>query len=620
MAITRHQRSASRRGAVLVLFAMLLFVLGAMAAFAIDIGWIGLARNQLQLAADAAAMAGAGELCSGTATSRDRVREYVNLNPVGGPNEYATLADEDIVFGLWNPTSGTFTPNPAGGNAVQITVRKRLPLFFARLLGWPHIDLEASAVGLANPRDVAFVIDLSASMSNDTEIWATDAINNAFPDYPGIGSDLIADVFEDFGYGAYPGVLKHVAQGLSGAPTGNSAYSWLANTYLLNNTSVPSKYKVLSTDSNATRKTKAYSWIIDYQLAQIMPAAMPAPSSATNLAYYTAYLDYMIKPYNSLPPNQNSYRLDNGGNPYSDAWPNLGSSSYSGFFNKLGYLTYVQFMMDYGRDKNVTGSVRVPLSQYSPYCPWNVNNDPASPGYGLTFPPREQPTHATRLAVMAAIDRIAEINAEVSDVAKDHVAIFTFDNIAGCAVRYPLSVSGCDYEAVKDSLRGLQAVAGGPASTASENGIVLARNHLDPALNPSGARLAARKLMIFLSDGIPNLKQSSSTTISNYKSAHPEGEWFTSGSYATERNAVLMQTSQLEAAGWRIFPVGVGLGADRELMDRMARMAGTGVRDPDNPNGPKISAYAEGNPADYEDLMTTIFNSIVSAPFVRLAQ
>jgi len=620
MTIARKKQLSSRRGAILVLFAFLLFALVAVAAFAVDLGWIALARNQIQRAADAAAMAGAGELCSGTATSRDRVREYVNLNPVGGPDEYATLADSDIVFGLWNPNNGTFTPNPAGGNAVQITLRKRLPLFFARLLGWPHIDLEASAVGLANPRDVAFVIDLSASMSNDTEIWATQAINNAYPDYPGIGTDLMADVFQDFGYGAYPGVLRHVAQGLAGAPAGDTAYSWLANTYLLNNNSVPTAYRVASGDSSAARKTKAYKWIIDYQLAQIMPAALPAPNSSQNLAYYTAYLDYIIKPYNKLPPNQNSYRLDNGGNPYSDAWPDLDSSSYSGFFNKLGYLTYVQFMMDYGRDRNVTGTVKVPLSQHSPRCPWNVNNDPTSPGYGLTFPPREQPTHAVRLAVMAAIDRIAEINAEVSEEAKDHVAIFTFDTAAGCEIRYPLSVSGCDYNAVKNSLRGLQAVGGGPASTASENGIILARNHLDPAQNPSGARLAARKLMIFLSDGIPNLNQSSATTINNYKKAHPEGEWFTSGDYVNERNAVLMQTLQLQNLGWRIFPVGVGLGADRNLMDRMARMAGTAVRDPNNPDGPKISAYAEGNPADYEDLMTSIFNSIVSAPFVRLAK
>jgi hypothetical protein len=321
-----------------------------------------------------------------------------------------------------------------------------------------------------------------------------------------------------------------------------------------------------------------------------------------------------------LPPNQNSYRINGAGNPYTDAWPDLGSSSYSGFYNKLGYRTYVQFMMDYGRNKTVTGTTRVPLSYLDGNCPWNVNNDPTSPGYGLTFPPREQPTHAARLAIMAAIDRIAEINAEISDVAKDHVCIITFDAAANCAVRYPLSVSGCDYAAVKDSLRGIQAVADDASTTASENGIILAKNHLDPAQNPSGARLAARKLMIFLSDGIPNLKQSSTTTINNYKTAHPEGEWFTSGDYIEERNAVLMQTSQLEAAGWRIFPVGVGLGADRNLMDRMARMAGTGVRDPDNPNGPKISAYAEGNPADYEDLMTSIFNSIVSAPFVRLAK
>ena len=46
---------------------------------------------------------------------------------------------------------------------------------------------------------------------------------------------------------------------------------------------VSSTYKILSSDSEATRKTKAYKWIIDTQIASVMPNAKPTPSSSTNL-------------------------------------------------------------------------------------------------------------------------------------------------------------------------------------------------------------------------------------------------------------------------------------------------------------------------------------------------
>jgi len=54
--------SQARQGAVAPLMAFLLIVLLAMAAFAVDMGYLVLAREQLQNAADAAALAGAYEL------------------------------------------------------------------------------------------------------------------------------------------------------------------------------------------------------------------------------------------------------------------------------------------------------------------------------------------------------------------------------------------------------------------------------------------------------------------------------------------------------------------------------------------------------------------------------
>lgn len=54
-----------RKGAVLILAASLMVMVLGFAAFTIDIGYLSLAKNQLQTAADSAALAGASEL-SGT--------------------------------------------------------------------------------------------------------------------------------------------------------------------------------------------------------------------------------------------------------------------------------------------------------------------------------------------------------------------------------------------------------------------------------------------------------------------------------------------------------------------------------------------------------------------------
>lgn len=613
-------RTSRRRGTVIVLMALLMVFVLAMIAFAVDIGWIALVKSQLQVAADAGAHAGAGELGNGQTIARNKAKAIAAANIAGAKTDYVTLDDNDVTFGNWDSGSNTFVSGGSPGNAVRVTARRdALPLFFAKVIGISQWSVSATAVASVSPRDIAFVIDLSGSMNNDTEIWATSAINGAFAGYPTIGDDLLSDVYSDFGYGTYPGTLQHIGPAGSGNPNNSNSYNWLANTYLLNNASVSTTYRVNSTDSAATRKNKAYKWIIDYQLSAIMPNAKPTVNSS-NLAYWSDYLDYIIDGGGSPPPSQNSYQLDGAGNPYSDAWPTLTSSSYSGFYNKVGYKTYVQFMMDYGWNKKAAGGTTyVPLSRLSADCPWRTETSPSSPGYNLAFPPREQPTHACRLAVMAAINKIKQQNAGASSTLQDHVCVISFDTASGCQIRYPLSTAGCDFDAAKASLRDMQAVADDTSSTASENGLIMARNHLDPSTNPSGPRSYSNKILIFLSDGIPNIKQSSNGTINNFTNLNT-GEWFSSGSYVNERNAVLMQISQMQALGWKTYAVGIGLGADRNLMDRMARMAGTAKQNPLDPAGPRISPYANGNPADYQTRLTAIFNDIVSSKSISIVK
>lgn len=620
-----HRPPQRRRGAIIVLVALLLVFLMVMAAFAIDIGYLGLVRNQLQVAADAAALAAAADMSISAKAGRDAAKAIAAENVAGGPNDKVTLVDGDIDYGTWNTGSRTFTAGTATTNAVRVTARRTASLFFGRVIGFDNRAVTASAIAVTNPRDIAFIIDLSGSMNNDSEIWATNSINSAFNGYPTIGTDIMAAVFADFGFGSYPGTNKHIGEGsIPAAQLTNNAYNYLSTTYL-RQSSISTTYRTSGSYTAATNKSKVYSWIIDTQLATLMPKARPVPNSGNSASYqyWEDYLDYVINGGSNPPPSQNSYQMDTASNPYPDAWPDLTSSTITPYNNKVGYQTYVQFMMDFGWNRQAGGQY-TQISRESPNCPWKTDTDTSSPGYGLQFPPREQPTHAVRLAVMAAINRIAEINAGLPETTKDHVCVIAFDTAPGTAdsraIRYPLTSTSCDYAAARASVRDIQAVADDTQSTASENGMIRARQHLDPAQNPSGARTNSNKLLIFLSDGIPNINQSSDTAIDTFMNNNKAGEWFTSGTYKYERNAVLMQITQLQALGWRTHAVGVGLGADRTLMDRMARMAGTALPDPDNPTGPKISAYADGNPADYQTRLTSIFNNIVASPNIRLVK
>ena len=74
MLITRN-RTRRRRGVVVVWVALLIPVLVGMTAFAVDIGYICMTRNHLQVAADAGAMAGVGALSESQDAARAKADE-----------------------------------------------------------------------------------------------------------------------------------------------------------------------------------------------------------------------------------------------------------------------------------------------------------------------------------------------------------------------------------------------------------------------------------------------------------------------------------------------------------------------------------------------------------------
>jgi hypothetical protein len=149
------------RGVVILLVAIvLLFVVGAMAALAIDVVTFYTARSEAQMAADGAALAGARVLAnSGLTSSSDGpvaaetlattiAKQVATRNEVGG----RTLNPSSEVTVKFNDADPTFKTNP---RVTVQTSRADLPTFFARIWGRTTVTVQATAMAEAyNPSGV----------------------------------------------------------------------------------------------------------------------------------------------------------------------------------------------------------------------------------------------------------------------------------------------------------------------------------------------------------------------------------------------------------------------------------------------------------------------------------
>ncbi|HXV21364.1 MAG TPA: TadG family pilus assembly protein [Desulfuromonadales bacterium] len=194
MAPFRIDRLKDEGGAVVVLFALLLIVFLSAAALAVDIGHLVVVKNELQNAADAGALAGAGQLyfradqppvaeseaeigwvnpganqsAREAAIRNTSVKVAVEVNNLTGDNT------GDVQRGHWSFWERKFYPldetapidigsytedqldrmdgqagRPAFINAVRVVTHREgtpAPSFFARLLGYENFAMQAEAV------------------------------------------------------------------------------------------------------------------------------------------------------------------------------------------------------------------------------------------------------------------------------------------------------------------------------------------------------------------------------------------------------------------------------------------------------------------------------------------
>lgn len=172
-------RAGNARGAVVVLFVLILPVLLGFTAFALDLARLVTVRAELQNAADAAALAGARALVSGGgAAAYDWLSAESTANTAIALNESddGLLAPSGVYAastGYWNltnPELGLRAPGESGAPvsgdqpAVEVVLRfssnRNQPggvrLFFAPVLGINRRDVSARAVAVVSPPGAAY--------------------------------------------------------------------------------------------------------------------------------------------------------------------------------------------------------------------------------------------------------------------------------------------------------------------------------------------------------------------------------------------------------------------------------------------------------------------------------
>lgn len=457
-------------------------------AFSVVIGIGGLQirmlRSRLQSAADAMATAEAARLSRHAASERlsaGRPPLPDRITPVGARKEWV-----HVIPGIWDFAARRFHEGGGAANALRVVVSGdsgslgRLGRWTATHFG-AGSELKAQAVAAVVPRDIIFLVDLSGSMNDDTEpAWAPAAASSSNAGSVGVSPrPWLQEVYDDFGFGAYPGEEEHFGAPW-GVSAGASAYADLIHDRgPLAASSVPQRYRILPTDDPLTRKRKAYSAVIDAQIARLMPHAMPEPDSTKNYEFWASYLDYLLIPLSPstpsadtalLPPAQSPNRLDGFRNPDRFAHPRVSPEVLAETAGRIGYRTYLQFMMDFGRGLNPADALPVPLSRRSRHCPLRAET---VPGGVISFPPREQPMHAVRRALIAALQLILERNTALPNAEiRDRVAVIGYDapQSGGAIVFQDLTVdcgsairvctqlqAGCDKPSREEVAAGLRA-------------------------------------------------------------------------------------------------------------------------------------------------------------------
>lgn len=157
----RFKKQYTRRGVINVWVALSMFMIIALVGLACDTGWCTLVLNQLQSAADAAALAGAQKVKTDLTLARTAARDIAHANKAANHAVNLSLNTDnavggDIVVGTFNSNTGVFTATTSNPNAVKVIANRTstgidrgVPLVFGPIFRVNTVDLSATAIAIA---------------------------------------------------------------------------------------------------------------------------------------------------------------------------------------------------------------------------------------------------------------------------------------------------------------------------------------------------------------------------------------------------------------------------------------------------------------------------------------
>lgn len=178
----------SRRGVVMPTAIVMLPVMLAFVAMAVDTGKIAYERSKLQNACDAAALAASQEIRAYVADAGDDEDPIIQIGAFSPATDAARAMAVSVAeangVGIDGQTNVTFGHRHydeyTGGweivwgmepyNVVRVSIDREESLPFGSAIGVPAARLLASATAFIECRDIVVVMDFSASMNDDSEL------------------------------------------------------------------------------------------------------------------------------------------------------------------------------------------------------------------------------------------------------------------------------------------------------------------------------------------------------------------------------------------------------------------------------------------------------------------
>ncbi len=194
--LTPKSSAATRQGTVVSLLAITIVGLIAFLGLAIDLGMLAIAKTQAQQAADLAALTAARTVNGDSTTTYNNAAATTNAQNILTFNQILGQAVNPthaltISYGSYdyNQSTQLFVANfpPTAGapyTAVAATVTTTsLPGEFSKIFGSQFLpNVSATAQAVHRPRDIAMVMDLSASMRFGTclgyDFWTNSRVSN----------------------------------------------------------------------------------------------------------------------------------------------------------------------------------------------------------------------------------------------------------------------------------------------------------------------------------------------------------------------------------------------------------------------------------------------------------